>query len=86
MFIDRQDILYAFRSARRTPLLTFIVVLALSVGIGLNAGVFTVINYLILDAPTKKDPSSFVKMYPRYEDSAQSDCRLIPSARLLRRR
>ena len=69
MFIDRQDILYAFRSARRTPLLTCIVVLALSVGIGLNAGVFTVINYLLLDPPTRKDPSSFVKMYPRYQDS-----------------
>jgi len=30
MFIDRQDTLYAIRSFRRTPLLTFVVVLALS--------------------------------------------------------
>jgi hypothetical protein len=44
MLIDRQDVLYAVRSARRTPLLTFVVVLALSVGIGLNAGVFTILN------------------------------------------
>jgi hypothetical protein len=67
MFISRQDVLYALRSARRTPLLTFIVVLALSVGIGLNAGVFTILNFLLLDPPTKKDPSSFVQIYPRYE-------------------
>ena len=29
MLIDRQDVLYAIRSARRTPLLTFVAVLAL---------------------------------------------------------
>jgi len=67
MFIDRHDVLYSLRSARRTPLLTFIVVLALSVGIGLNAGVFTMLNFLLLEPPTKKDPSSFVQIYPRYE-------------------
>jgi len=67
MFIDRQDVLYALRSARHTPLLTFIVVLALSVGIGLNAGVFTILNFLLLEPPTKKDPSSFVQIYLRYE-------------------
>jgi predicted permease len=67
MFIDRQDILYALRSARRTPLLTFIVVLALSVGIGLNAGVFTILNFMFLDPPTRKDASSFIQIYPRYE-------------------
>ena len=67
MFIDRQDVLYGLRSARRTPLLTFIVVLALSVGIGLNAGVFTIVDYLTLKPPTKKDPSGFAQIYPRYE-------------------
>jgi hypothetical protein len=46
MLIDRQDVLYALRSARRTPLLTVIVVLALSIGIGLNAGVFTILDFL----------------------------------------
>jgi predicted permease len=67
MFIDRQDILYAIRSARRTPLLTFVTVLALSVGIGLNAGVFTILNFVFLNPPTKKDPASFVQIYPRYQ-------------------
>jgi predicted permease len=67
MFIDRQDVLYALRSSRHTPLLTFVVVLALSVGIGLNAGVFTILNSLLFDPPSRKDPSSFVQIYPRYE-------------------
>jgi putative ABC transport system permease protein len=67
MLIDRQDILYAIRSARRTPLLTFVTVLALSVGIGLNAGVFAILNFVFLNPPTKKDPASFVQIYPRYQ-------------------
>lgn len=67
MLFDRQDFLYAFRSIRRTPLLTIVVVLALSVGIGLNAGVFTILNAIFLQPPTKQDPSSYVQIYPRYE-------------------
>ena len=67
MLIDRQDVLYAIRSARRTPLLTVVVVLALSIGIGLNAGVFAILNFLFLNPPTKKDPASFVQIYPRYQ-------------------
>src|SRR5271156_4854931 len=45
-----QDLLFALRSARRTPLLTFVVVLALSVGMGLNVGVFTILNSLFLSS------------------------------------
>ena len=67
MVIGRQDVLYVIRSARRTPLLTFVVVLALSLGIGLNAGVFAILNFLFLSPPTRKDPASFVQIYPRYQ-------------------
>ena len=67
MLIDRQDVFYAIRSARRTPLLTFVTVLALSVGIGLNAGVFAILNFLFLNSPTKKEPASFVVIYPSYQ-------------------
>jgi len=67
MLVDWQDVLYVIRSARRTPLLTVVVVTALSVGIGLNAGVFAVLNFVFLSPPTKKDPASFVQIYPRYQ-------------------
>jgi hypothetical protein len=67
MMIDRHDFLDAVRSARRTPLLTFVVVLALSVGIGLNAGVFSMLDSMFLEPPTGKDPAGFVQIYPRYQ-------------------
>src|SRR5581483_8052087 len=67
MYIDRQDLLYAIRSARRAPLLSIIAVVALSLGIGLNAGVFTLLNAIFLAPPTHKDLASFVEVYPRYE-------------------
>ena len=67
MWIDRQDLLYTIRSARRELLLSIIVVVALSLGIGLNAGVFTLLNAMFLSAPTQRNPASFVQIYPRYE-------------------
>ena len=38
-----QDLQYAMRCVKRAPLVTCLMVLALSVGIGLNAGMFTMI-------------------------------------------
>lgn len=67
MLVDRHDVLYALRSARRTPLLTLVVVLALTLGIGLNAGVFSILNALFLHAPTRKDPATFAQIFPRYQ-------------------
>ncbi|MGC2298217.1 MAG: ABC transporter permease [Acidobacteriaceae bacterium] len=67
VLFDRQDVLFALRSARRTPLLTGVVVLALSVGIGLNAGVFSILNTLVFQPPTSKDPATFAQIYPQYQ-------------------
>ncbi|HTW49240.1 MAG TPA: ADOP family duplicated permease [Acidobacteriaceae bacterium] len=67
MLLDRQDLLYALRSTRRTPLLTVVVVFALAVGIGLNAGVFSILNAIVLQPPTRKDPATFAQIYPQYQ-------------------
>ena len=67
MWIDRQDFLYTIRSARRAPLLSVIAILALSLGTGLNAGVFTLLNAMFLNPPTQADPSRFIQVYPQYE-------------------
>jgi predicted permease len=67
MGINRQDLLYSFRSARRAPFLSTVAIVALSLGIGLNAGVFTLLNTMFLEPPTQKNPASFVQLYPRYE-------------------
>jgi predicted permease len=61
------DVRYSLRTFRRTPFLTVVAVLALSVGIGLNAGIFSILNSLFLSPPTRTDPQSFVQIFPRYE-------------------
>lgn len=61
-----QDLLQAARSARRAPLLSSVAVLALAFGIGLNGGVFTLLNSLFLQPPPLKDSHGFVQLYPRY--------------------
>lgn len=66
MWIDWHDLLYALRAARRAPLLSTVAILALAIGIGLNAGVFTLLNSLFLQPPTRRDPANFVQVYPRY--------------------
>jgi hypothetical protein len=61
-----QDFRRALRSARRAPLLSSIAVLALALGIGLNTGVFAIVNAMFLRVPTRVDPASFVQICPRY--------------------
>src|ERR1700684_264940 len=61
-----QDFRRALRSARRAPLLSTVAVLALALGIGLNTGVFAIVNAMFLRGPTRVDPASFVQICPRY--------------------
>jgi len=61
-----QDFRRALRSTRRAPLLSSVAVLALALGIGLNTGVFTIVNAGFLRSPTRVDPASFVQIFPRY--------------------
>ncbi len=61
-----QNLRYAFRSAKRAPLHSAVAMLALSLGIGLNTGVFTMLNAMFLKPPTLQDPGSFVQLCPRY--------------------
>jgi predicted permease len=61
-----QDFRRALRSARRAPLLSSVAVLALALGIGLNTGVFAIVNAMFLRVPTRVDPASFVQLCPRY--------------------
>ena len=61
-----QDFRRALRSARRAPLLSSVAILALALGIGLNTGVFSIVNALFFKVPTRVDPASFVQICPRY--------------------
>jgi hypothetical protein len=79
MWIDRQDLLYTIRSARREPLLSIIAVVALSLGIGLNASVFTLLNAMFLNVPTQTNPASFVQIYPRSGNPRDALADILPT-------
>ncbi|PYT22794.1 MAG: hypothetical protein DMG57_34110 [Acidobacteria bacterium] len=65
-----QDVRFALRSLRRCPFLTGATVMTLTLGIGLNTGVFTVINAVLSRAHVDKDPDSFVRLYAQNSSSS----------------
>ena len=69
-----EDVRYGMRLIRRSPLLSGVIVLTLTVGIGINAGVFTVLSGTVLKAHVNRDPDSFVRIYAE----SQQDGRLRP--------
>src|SRR5579871_195389 len=59
-----EDVRYGFRLIRRSPLLSAVIFLTLTVGIGINASVFTVVNSLALRPHVYHAPDSFVRVVP----------------------
>ena len=53
----------------RNPLLSTVVVITLTVGIGINASVFTVVDGLALRPHVYRDPASFVRIFPQSRTS-----------------
>ena len=58
-----EDARYGARLIRRNPLLAAVVVATLTIGIGINASVFTVVNRVALQ-PHVQDPPTFARFYP----------------------
>ena len=69
-----EDVRYGARLIRRNPLVSAVVVLTLTVGIGINASVFTVVDRLMLKPLVTKDPGSFLRIFPE----SQRDGRTRP--------
>lgn len=61
-----RDLKYGLRMARNARLLSIAVVFTLAVGIGINTGVFTLINGLLLRPRTDSDPASFASLIAQY--------------------
>lgn len=61
-----QDVRYAVRSLAHAPLLVCVTVLTLAFGIGLNVGVFSVINSVLFRARVDKEPETFVHLSAVY--------------------
>src|SRR5579859_3244282 len=59
-----QDLRYALRSIRRQPGLALAAVLTLALGLGVNAGVFTVLQGLLFRARVENNPETFVHLSP----------------------
>ena len=64
----REDIRYGLRLIRRSPLLSGVIVLTLTVGIGINASVFTVVSGLAFRPHVYRDPASFLRIVPLERD------------------
>ena len=52
-----QDLRYAFRTLRKSPLFSAVAMLSLALGIGANTAIFTLIHQLILQPLPVKDPA-----------------------------
>ncbi|HEX4637908.1 MAG TPA: ABC transporter permease [Chthoniobacterales bacterium] len=57
------DIRFAFRKLRQSPAFTFIAVLTLALGIGLNTTIFSLVNDLFLRGLPFKEPSRVVHLF-----------------------
>ena len=55
-----QDLRFSGRLARRSPFLTCAIVATLSLGVGLDAGVFTIVDGAVRQPRVEHDPGSFV--------------------------
>ena len=58
-----QDLRYAFRMLRKTPAFTAVILVSLTLGIGLNSSVFSVINALFIRPLPVPEPDRLVRIY-----------------------
>ena len=64
------DFRYALRNLRKHVLLSTVVILTLTLGIGISSAVFTFVDAYFLRARVTNDPDSFVRVYSAYTTDA----------------
>src|SRR5262249_50587962 len=67
-----QDIRYALRGLTRTPALTIAVTLSFAIGVGVNAGLFTVVDRVFFHAPPGVTHPETVRRLMYYARGGQS--------------
>src|SRR4051812_25485515 len=63
------DIRFAFRQLRKSPGFTFIAVMTLTLGIGLNTAIFSLVNDLFLRSLPFEDPARIVHLFANRKDA-----------------
>ena len=61
-----RDLKYGFRMMRNARLISIAVVLTLAIGIGINSGIFALINGILLRPRTDSNPATFARLYAQY--------------------
>jgi putative ABC transport system permease protein len=62
----RQDLRYVLRTLRRKPAFTFVVILTLGFGIGLNTATFSIVNAALIRPLGFADPERLVALHERF--------------------
>ena len=61
-----QDVRFALRTMRRSPGFTAVALFSLSLGIGANSAIFTLINTLMLRRLPVREPKQLVELLQKY--------------------